>query len=1227
MPQILTKFGLDTAILWRGVLPDDVFFNWECSFGDKVFVVFLKEGYYQPIIDQDNYQELMEVFINKHSDFTNQKNILLTNGGDHLMPAKNDIQKNISEIKKIHNIDVEITNYSDYIKSIEDKHAYQTITGELRDNRNAYVLPNVLSTRYYLKQQNQEIEDSLKILEGLIARNYPFVEYENQEIVDKIWTDFLLNHPHDSICGCSIDEVHKEMEVRSTKINYLIQELIDDEYLKMSSYPNTFNNSKHQTKVFDDDTIFNLYNPTLRRINHFKTIKLFLNKDNELSDRFVITDGDIEYTTIIVDKLPKKIFISPLDFAPEFVDGYEYEVAFRVKDLQGLSNKNYYLKKGSPIILSSIDSNVIENQILKVTVEIDGSLSVLDKISGKTYNQLNVFYSSTDDGDTYNYSKPDRDITSKAQITGVKAKQTEYYQELHISYDLILPQGFTERHVLDEVKVNNKIECRVILYHDRQKLYFDVKYLNKAKNHRTRVTFNLNDVIQYHYSDTAFDIVKRFVRNEEFKAEKGKEVQVVVDPSQSLITTENGLTFHHLGMQEYQIVRKDQDILEVTMLRALDKISHNDFYSRGGGAGPSLSTPDAQMLGTFKYKYSLSFGEGPCFDNTDDFRLPCLVKKGHVEERNSLFTINQPEIHFSSLRKAKNSLELRVFNPTERDIDLSLNSRYNIYSLSQHDFLGKPLRGEPLLVKAKEIKTLRIKLEELSVIDCDVLVVGGGIGGVRAAVKLLEQGKKVVLTEETKWLGGQLTSQAVPLDEHPFIEEFGCTKSYREFRNNARKYYIDKYDLDLDIKDLNPGGAWVTRLAFEPTVAAQLFDDMINPFLDKNLILIKGVRAVRAIKNNHNIEAIVIENLESLTQTIIKAKVFLDATETGELLPITKTDYVVGAESKEETNELHAADIADKDDLQPVTHVAALRWNPNNTKTIEKSPYYDFFKNYKTPYSSYSILSRIGPDSATKKGKLFNFYEGNMPLWSYRRFFNPLTLKLDNDYEKTTINWPQNDYFLGNIFGDEYEDIHRLLAKELTKSLIYYVQTEAINDNGRIGYLEMELIVDEPVLNTKDGFAMYPYIRESRRIKALHTICEQDILAETNEFLPVVEKSVGIGCYHIDLHITTKSNTFFYANTWPFEIPLGAFIPVKTENLIPACKNIGTTHLTNGSFRLHPIEWNIGESAGLLASYLIDNRIKMKDLINDFKHFEKFQNLLVDQGLELHWPKDKVHII
>ena len=114
--------------------------------------------------------------------------------------------------------------------------------------------------------------------------------------------------------------------------------------------------------------------------------------------------------------------------------------------------------------------------------------------------------------------------------------------------------------------------------------------------------------------------------------------------------------------------------------------------------------------------------------------------------------------------------------------------------------------------------------------------------------------------------------------------------------------------------------------------------------------------------------------------------------------------------------------------------------------------------------------------------------------------------------------------------------------------------------------------------------------------------------------------TVGIGSYRIDLHPSYRRN-YLDVNNYPHQIPLGALIPVRVENLLPGNKNLGVTHITNGCYRLHPIEWNIGEAAGALAAYCLNHDLTPRQTRNTAAHLRDFQHTLVERlGFELAWP-------
>ena len=502
----------------------------------------------------------------------------------------------------------------------------------------------------------------------------------------------------------------------------------------------------------------------------------------------------------------------------------------------------------------------------------------------------------------------------------------------------------------------------------------------------------------------------------------------------------------------------------------------------------------------------------------------------------------------------------------------------------------------------------------------DIAIIGGSLGGVQAAVSACAAGKRVFLCEETRWVGGQLTSQAVPPDEHRWIERQGGTRRYLQYRRDVRAYYRALPDASPEMKGLDafcPGNSWVSRVAHEPSVAEKLLRAQLQPYLDSGLLTLwYETVAVAADVRDDKIISVTVRRADGATEQVAAAY-FLDATDTGELLPLVGARYRVGAESRAETGEPHAPGHADAEDMQPITHVAALMLAPD-APPIAKPELYDFFASQVMPGFGHKLLSWYAPDG--KSGKpvrwtMFDHEQARQPLglWRYRQVVYP-PYYTDRPNPVMLLNWPQNDYALGNVIDSPDAAHHLEMAREMTRCCIYWLRHEAERIDGGKGY-PVALVPE--IMGTADGLAMAPYIRESRRIVAKGRVVEQDLSTACVEHLPHVADSVGVGSYAIDLHCTTKTHATMFAEAWPFELPLSAMIPERIVNLIPACKNIGTTHLTNGCFRLHPVEWNIGEVAGALAAFCLDRGLTPAQAHADA--LTDFQNTIEQNGVQIHW--------
>ena len=503
---------------------------------------------------------------------------------------------------------------------------------------------------------------------------------------------------------------------------------------------------------------------------------------------------------------------------------------------------------------------------------------------------------------------------------------------------------------------------------------------------------------------------------------------------------------------------------------------------------------------------------------------------------------------------------------------------------------------------------------------CDAAIIGAGVGGCAASLGLLRNGARVGMTEETDWIGGQLTSQAVPPDEHPWIESFGATRAYRQYRQAVREYYKAHYPVTEQARskpDLNPGNGSVSRLTHEPKVSVAVLEALLAPYLSSGqLTLLLEHAPENAIVKSDRVESVGVKDLRTGAVRGISAAYFLDATEQGDLLPLTRTEYVVGAESRADTREPHAPESAQPGAIQSFTYCFAIDHLEGEDHTIERPAEYAFWRDYVPelkPAWTGKLLSWTTPHPQTLAPRTQTF-EG---LWRYRRILDKQNFTADAFRSGISlVNWPQNDYWLGPLIDVPREEAekNRRRAKQLSLSLLYWMQTEQ-------GLKGLRLRPD--IVGTEDGLAKYPYIRESRRIRAEYTVTELDCGTEARAGRPAdtYADSIGVGSYRIDLHPATGGINYIDVSSLPFQIPLGALIPRRIENLIPAAKNIGTTHITNGCYRLHPVEWNIGESAGCLAAEAVRTNKTPRQIRNDAKLLATFQARIQSQGVEIAWPK------
>jgi hypothetical protein len=531
------------------------------------------------------------------------------------------------------------------------------------------------------------------------------------------------------------------------------------------------------------------------------------------------------------------------------------------------------------------------------------------------------------------------------------------------------------------------------------------------------------------------------------------------------------------------------------------------------------------------------------------------------------------------------------------------------------------------------------------ILTCDVLIIGGGIGGVAAAQKIwnitAKNGKdpstqqaifnrakplSVIMVEETDWLGGQMTAQGVSaLDENYLVDTSGSTLSYQRLRKAIRDAYKQGTRVvpdSLEDPYFNPGNCWVSYLAFEPKIALQAINSMLQPAIDHNSLKVlyrsKAFRVNRASVGGlePKIASVDFADFVSGETFTVRPKICLDATELGDVVALANYDYSTGSDSRAVTGEPHAPEVGNPENVQDFTYPFVIELRNGTKNSIDKPALFDEFeKQKKFSLLGYKMFAPVRiPDS-----------DGTyLPFWEYRRLIDATNFE-DPNYanDLAVINWESNDLREFNIIDQTpaVQAEHLARGKLVSLGFLYWLQNRAPRDEGGEGY--SELLLRHDILGTTDGLSKFPYIRESRRVKSKKTIVEQDIVSAFNlgARAKFFSDSMGIGFYPVDIH-GRQEVAGAGQKTKPFQIPLGGLIPFAGGNLLPACKNIGTTHITNGAYRLHPVEWAIGEAQGALAAYALASKLKTSDLCQDTERLRTLQRLLVESGVPLYWYDD-----
>ncbi|WP_066836406.1 FAD-dependent oxidoreductase [Rufibacter ruber] len=438
-------------------------------------------------------------------------------------------------------------------------------------------------------------------------------------------------------------------------------------------------------------------------------------------------------------------------------------------------------------------------------------------------------------------------------------------------------------------------------------------------------------------------------------------------------------------------------------------------------------------------------------------------------------------------------------------------------------------------------------------VKTDLLIIGGGASGTTAGVQAARMGSKVLIVEETEWLGGMLTAAGVAAIDGNHQMPSGL---WGEFRQKLYNYYGGPAAVET---------GWVSNTLFEPSIGNRMLKELAN---EKNLTIWYNT-TWQDVKKKGAGWTVTVKNGKK-TRTI-EAKLIIDATELGDVMAKAGAKYDIGMDSRQETGEEFAPEQAN-DIIQDMTYVVVLKEYPKGVdKTIKKPAGYN-----PKEFDCACDVSDPAADGGPNNNCLQMMGYGKLPNGKYM------------------INWPKcgNDIYLNIIEKTPAERAEALKEAKLhTLRFVYYLQTE-------LGFRNFGIAQDE--FPTKDDFPMIPYHRESRRVKGLAQFALQHVAKPYDQKEAYYRTGIAVGDYTIDHHHLKNPNApaidFVKIKVPSYNVPLGSLIPQGVDGLIVAEKSIGVTNIVNGATRLQPVVLGIGQAAGALAAVALKNNVQPKDV-------------------------------
>jgi mannosylglycerate hydrolase len=757
LPQILKGFDIPDFMFMRG-MPEELInkktllFNWVAPDGSSVIAYYLKDGYlnasnlgYHKDIGRFDLEkvDVQEAFkqsknaIDNLSEFYPNDLILLNNGMDH-MPEQPEIPSLLNELNQLHtDIEIKHGSFSDFADLLREQPIEHRYKGNLLGNPHHPILLSTYSTRSYLKQQNHQSQSILeKIAEPIsILQEQLTGVLISKAILDYSWKELLKNHPHDDICGCSADGVHKDNEVRFRHVVENGESIFIDaiENFQKKGFQIS---SKHSNDLRSEEVF--VFNPNAsEQTQWIETEVVFRNlfgEEEEVLAAYELHAFDSSGSPLEIEILETKAPYLKAEFI-QFTWGRLYKIRIRLTapslgyELIEVFETKTPLSINSPV---KIDSSV-ETDRFKISWDHE-SIDVFDKGLNQLINNIIQFEYLQDNGDTYTFSRASKEVFSS--LERIELGKTTNSLEAH--FIISVPND------LSNESIENIPIVVTIDYSNTNQLGFEINYRNTAKNGRLRVLFPVGFSTSKSVADGHFT----FYENEKIQE---------LHPSNDLVRYEpypgeldypthfqgdfclfEGPEFNswvaNRGLHEYELIEVNSSTFAaITLHRAVGYLSVSNGTIRRPHAGPSIEVPEAQCLRdcTAHLAWGISNEDRFAISNiatsfSHPFKarqLPVLQgerKIGSLPRSKSLLYISDPRLQLSCIKAVESSEEiiLRIFNRSSEKVlsDIIFESSIREYCITnlyeewnQNNCIRLDSKTLPINIDAHTISTYRIR--------------------------------------------------------------------------------------------------------------------------------------------------------------------------------------------------------------------------------------------------------------------------------------------------------------------------------------------------------------------------------------------------------------------------------------------------------------------------------------------------------------------------------------